>query len=88
MSPLDVAFAAAIEVALRPLVAKVDLLIGEIKTLRDGRGDEMLTIDEAAELAGTTSGALRKKIDRGSISVVRLGRSIRIRRADLIRGAS
>jgi excisionase family DNA binding protein len=45
---------------------------------------ELLTIDEVALFLRTTPKAIRMRIDRGQLpGVVRLGRSVLVRRADL-----
>ena len=44
----------------------------------------LLTVAEAARLAGLTPGALRHHVHRGRLPVVRLGRAWRIRLVDLV----
>lgn len=46
--------------------------------------DRLLTVDEAAKVSGRTPGAIRKLIHRGRLPVVRVGRSVRIRRSALL----
>jgi excisionase family DNA binding protein len=43
----------------------------------------LLTIEDAAKLLRLTPRQLRKRIDRGTIKAVRVGRSLRLRRRDL-----
>ena len=59
------------------------LLAAMVAALRAELSGELLTLPQAAKLAGTTTAALRKKCERGSVRCVRVGRSIRLRRGDV-----
>lgn len=49
--------------------------------------ERLITLEEAAEIVGTSVAALRKRVQRGRLPVVRQGRSLRVRRGDLAGGA-
>ena len=69
---------------IRAMRREIGELRAEVAALHSDRNDDMLTVDAAAELLGTSPAALRKKIQRGTVPSVRSGRSIRIRRRDLV----
>jgi len=76
-------FAALIAEAQAPLREEIRALHAKLDALREDRADELLTVEEAARLMGVLPGALRKKIQRRTLAVVRVGRSVRIRRGAL-----
>lgn len=51
-------------------------------------GDRLLTVEEAAGIVGVSPKALRKRIERGTVPAIRLGRSIRVRRSALFADGS
>jgi excisionase family DNA binding protein len=51
----------------------------------DDRGEPFLTVAEVAELLKLNQQTVRNWIDQGSLPAVRVGRRVRIRRADLDR---
>lgn len=50
----------------------------------DGARSELLTVAEAARMLRLSPKAVRNRIDRGQLPVIRLGRSVRIRRRHLL----
>ena len=48
--------------------------------------DDLLTVEQAASLRGSSVGALRKLILRGRVPCVRVGRTVRLRRRDVLTG--
>ena len=46
--------------------------------------DRLITVDEAAEVIRCSPGALRKRIARGALRAVRVGRTLRLRMSDLM----
>ena len=50
-------------------------------------GDRLLQMREAAPLLGLTYDALKKQVARGSLPVVRQGKTVRIRLSDVLRAA-
>jgi excisionase family DNA binding protein len=48
--------------------------------------DDLLDVDGAAVVLRMTPGALRQAVARGTIPAIRIGRRLRFRRADLLRG--
>ena len=69
---------AAMEAALPRMVEAL------VTAVRSAAGDRLLGVEEAAQVLGCTASALRKKIERRAIPVVRHGRSIRLRMSDLL----
>ena len=69
----------------RELVRDVlrDAIRGEVSSLQSSDGS-LLTVDQAASLRETTCAAIYKMVARGTLPAVRHGRTIRIRRSDLI----
>lgn len=53
--------------------------------IQDDREDSFLTVAEVAELLKLNQQTVRNWIDQGSLPAVRVGRRVRIRRADLDR---
>jgi len=84
MTALDAALVAVMETAVKPLAEEVRALRVEVESLRDGRADALLTVEEAAKVLGTTAAAVRKRIARGTLAAVRSGRAIRLRRGSLV----
>ena len=52
--------------------------------MRAALADRLVDIEEAAKIAGCSPGALRKRIARGTLMVVRIGRTVRVRTSDLL----
>jgi excisionase family DNA binding protein len=50
--------------------------------------EQLLGVREAARVLGMTEGAVRKAQQRGHLPIVRIGRSVRFRLSDIIKGAS
>ena len=61
-----------------------DLRAALAETVRAALADRLVSVDEAAEIVQCSTGALRKRIARGTLQVVRMGRTIRIRTSDLL----
>lgn len=55
------------------------------KAVREELGEQLLTVGEAAKIAGFSETAVRKQIERGQLPCVRRAGRIRIRRSDLTR---
>ena len=49
-----------------------------------GDGEELLTVSEAASEREVKPAAIYKMVERGQLQAVRVGRSIRIRKSDLM----
>ena len=71
---------------IRAAVASVlpELRAAVVEAVRTAMADRLVSVEEAAEIAGCSPGALRKRIARGTLSVVRSGRTIRVRTSDLL----
>jgi excisionase family DNA binding protein len=71
---------------IRAAVASVvpDLRVAVVEAVRAALADRLVDVEEAAEIAGCSPGALRKRIARGTLPVVRCGRSVRVRTSDLL----
>jgi len=72
------------------LAERLDQALGAITRLekamerqRGGNAHQLLTADQAASIAGCSTAALRKRIARGQLRVIRHGRAIRVRLGDL-----
>src|SRR5262245_17108480 len=48
--------------------------------------DELVDVEHAAGILNMSSGALRKAVERGQVPCERIGRRLRFRRMDLLRG--
>lgn len=48
-------------------------------------GDRLVPVEEAATIMGCSPSALRKRIARGSIPVVRQGRTVRLRLSTILK---
>lgn len=46
--------------------------------------DELIDTHEAAKLLGMTETALRKAVERGQVTCIRIGRRLRFRRGELL----
>jgi len=55
--------------------------------IRGALEDELVDVEGAAALLDMTQGALRKAVERGQIPCQRVGKRLRFRRAELLRGA-
>jgi excisionase family DNA binding protein len=71
---------------IRAAVASVvpELRAAMVEAVRTAMQDRLVGIEEAAEIAGCSPGALRKRIARGTLPVVRCGRTVRVRTSDLL----
>lgn len=47
--------------------------------------EDLVDTKEAAEILGLSPSALRKRVERGQLAVIRIGSSLRFRRSDLLR---
>lgn len=61
-----------------------ELRAAMVEAVRTAMRDRLVGIEEAAEIVGCTPGALRKRIARGTLPVVRCGRTVRVRTSDLL----
>lgn len=46
--------------------------------------EQLVDTDEAAKILGLTPAAVRKRVERGQITAVKIGTSLRFRRSDLL----
>ena len=71
---------------IRAAVASMvpELRAAVVEAVRATVADRLVSVEEAAEIAGCTPGALRKRIARGSLRVIRMGRAVRVRTSDLL----
>jgi excisionase family DNA binding protein len=71
---------------IRAAVASMvpDLQAAVVEAVRTAMTDRLVSVEAAAEIAGCSPGALRKRIARGTLPVVRCGRSVRVRTSDLL----
>jgi len=75
---LDAPLRAALAAALPELKAAL------VDTVRVALNDKLLTVSQAAEILGCSPMAVRKRVARGALQVVRLGRSIRVKQSSLL----
>ena len=61
-----------------------ELRAAVVEAVRAAIADRLVSVEEAAEIAGCSPGALRKRIARGTLSVVRSGHTVRVRTSDLL----
>jgi excisionase family DNA binding protein len=59
-----------------------------VEAVRAAMADRLVTVEEAAEIVASSAGALRKRIDRGTLPAVRLGRTVRVRTSDLFKAGA
>jgi excisionase family DNA binding protein len=73
---------------IRAAVASVvpDLRAAVVEAVRAAMTDRLVTVDEAASIAACSAGAIRKRIGRGTLPAVRVGRTVRVRTSDLLGG--
>jgi excisionase family DNA binding protein len=71
---------------IRAAVASVvpELRAAVVDAVRTAIADRLVSVEEAAEIVGCSPGALRKRIARGTLPVVRNGRAVRVRTSDLL----
>jgi len=71
---------------IRAAVASMvpELQAAVVDAVRTAMTDRLVCVEEAAEISGCSPGALRKRIARGTLPVVRCGRSVRVRTSDLL----
>jgi excisionase family DNA binding protein len=71
---------------IRAAVASMvpDLRSAVVEAVRAAMQDRLLTVEQAAEVAGCSPGAVRKRIARGTLPAVRTGRVVRVRTSDLL----
>lgn len=55
-----------------------------VEAVQKAMTDRLVSVEEAATLVGVTPGSLRKRIARGTLRAVRIGRTVRLRTADLL----
>ena len=46
--------------------------------------DDLVNVEEAGQMLGISAAAVRKRVERGQLIAVRIGRSLRFRRSDLL----
>jgi excisionase family DNA binding protein len=75
-----------VESDVRAAVAAVvpELRAAVVEAVRAAMMDRLVTVEEAAGIAGCSSGALRKRIARGTLRAVRIGHTVRLRTSDLV----
>lgn len=78
----EVNLAAELE-TVRPIIEEV-VEHAVCKALDERDGDQLLGVPDAARMLDLSEAAVRKRAARGGIACVRLGRSLRFRKADLI----
>lgn len=61
-----------------------ELRAAVVEAVRAAMADRLLTVEEAAEVAHCSAGALRKRIARGNLPTVRHGRAVRVRLSALL----
>ena len=54
--------------------------------IRGALEDELIDVERAAAMLDMSEGALRKAVERGQVPCQRVGKRLRFRRADLLRG--
>ena len=71
---------------IRAAVASMvpELRAAVVQAVQAAMRDRLVGIEEAAEIAGCSPGALRKRVARGTLPVVRCGRTVRVRTSDLL----
>ena len=71
---------------VRAAVASVvpDLRAAVVEAVRTAMMDRLVTVEEAASIAACSTGAIRKRIARGTLPAVRVGRTVRVRTSDLL----
>jgi excisionase family DNA binding protein len=82
--PMDVQERLAAALAL--LLLRLEVLASPRPAPTAGESEltELLTVTEAAKLLRLTPKAVRNRIDRGQLPVIRLGRTVRIRRRHVL----
>lgn len=68
---------------LAELAADLNALRARVERLEQPTRSRWLTVDQAAEYLGVTAKAIRRRADRGRLSVVRDGRRVYVDRAAL-----
>jgi len=73
---------------VRAAVASVvpELRAAVVDAVRAAIADRLVTVEEAAKIAACSAGAIRKRIGRGTLPAVRVGRTVRVRASDLLGG--
>ena len=54
--------------------------------IRSALEDELIDVERAAAILDMSEGALRKAVERGQVPCQRVGKRLRFRRAELLRG--
>jgi excisionase family DNA binding protein len=74
---------------VRAAVASVvpDLRAAVVEAVRAAMADRLITVKEAAGVAGCSTEAIRKRIARGALPAIRNGRTVRVRMSDLLGNA-
>lgn len=79
---IDLDLTSAVRDAVRAILPELrDELASAVRL---ATADRLVGVDEAAEILGTSPAAVRKRVERGTLKVVRHGRSIRVRVSDLV----
>ena len=79
---LTLDIAGEVRVAVASMVPVLQAAL--VEAVRTTIKDRLVTVEEAAEIASCSTGAIRKRITRGTLPVARVGRSVRIRTSDLL----
>ncbi len=72
---------AEVTAALKALMPEIRKCIGD--AVADALNEKLLDVDDAAKLTGDSPAALRKRIARGKLPVVRIGSRVKVRLRDL-----
>jgi excisionase family DNA binding protein len=67
--------------ALEKLIPEIKQTV--VEAVNACLNDQLLTVEEAAGIMRISAQALRKRIARGLMNVVRSGRTVRVRRSEL-----
>jgi excisionase family DNA binding protein len=79
---LTLDIAGDVRAAVASMVPELRAAVAE--AVRAAMGDRLLTVEEAAEVANCSAGAIRRRIARGNLPVVQCGRAVRVRMSALL----
>ena len=79
---LIVDIAGEIRAAVASMVPEIRAAVAD--SVRTAMADRLLTVEQAAEIARCSPGAIRKRIARGNLAVIRHGRTVRVRASALL----
>lgn len=79
---LTLDLAGDIRAAVAAMVPELRAAVAD--AVRAAMADRLLTVEQAAEVARCSPGAIRKRIARGNLAVVRNGRTVRVRASALL----